>query len=206
MGLSLDKLPWYGQVGIFAVLAACGGGAFYYYYEMPAHAAMQSRRGELTKIQADVARGLEASRKLPAFRQEVEQLEGRLTNLRAVLPEEKDAADLLRQLQTLATQSNLVITAFRPAPIITHELHAEWPINLELQGSYHNLGLFLDRLGKFTRIVNISGLTVKGRDKADPNATVTANCVATTFVLLDKPAPAKPGAAAHPADPGKKVA
>ncbi|HET9830216.1 MAG TPA: type 4a pilus biogenesis protein PilO, partial [Vicinamibacterales bacterium] len=58
-----------------------------------------------------------------------------------------------------------------------------------------------DRVGKFTRIVNISGLEVKGKDKADPNSTITASCVATTFVLLDKPA-ATSGRGGKPAAPG----
>ena len=113
-----------------------------------------------------------------------------------MLPEEKDAADLLRRMQTVATQSNLTIKGFRPAPVVTKQLHAEWPINLELDGTYHNLALFFDRVGKFTRIVNISALEVKGKDKPEANSTITATCVATTFVLLDKPgaAPAKPGA------------
>ena len=84
-----------------------------------------------------------------------------------MLPEEKDAADLLRRMQTVATQSNLTIKSFKPAPIVTKQLHAEWPITLELDGTYHNLAIFFDRVGKFTRIVNISGLDVKGKDKPD---------------------------------------
>ena len=84
-----------------------------------------------------------------------------------MLPEEKDAADLLRRMQTVATQSNLTIKGFKPAPTVTKQLHAEWPITLELDGTYHNLAIFFDRVGKFTRIVNISGLDVKGKDKPD---------------------------------------
>ena len=71
------------------------------------------------------------------------ELEARLNNLKAVLPEEKDAADLLRRMQTVATQSNLTIKSFKPAPTVTKQLHAEWPINLELEGTYHNLAHLL---------------------------------------------------------------
>jgi type IV pilus assembly protein PilO len=91
-------------------------------------------------------------------------------------------------MQTVATQSNLTIKSFKPAPTVTKQLHAEWPINLELEGTYHNLALFFDRVSKFTRIVNISSLDVKGKDRSDSNTTISASCVATTFVLLDKPA------------------
>jgi type IV pilus assembly protein PilO len=99
-------------------------------------------------------------------------------------------------MQTVAVQSNLTIKSFKPAPIVTRQLHAEWPIALELDGTYHNLAIFFDRLGKFTRIVNIANLDITGKDQPTPNSTITATCVATTFVLLDKPAaPAKPAAA-----------
>src|SRR5262245_55369018 len=158
MDISLTKLPWYAQVGAFVVLALAGVGAFFYYYEMPARADMVGRQQQLAALRADIAKGLNTARKLPEFRAQVTELEGRLSNLRAVLPEEKDAADLLRRLQTVATQSNLQIRSFKPNPTVTKQLHAEWPITLELTGTYHNLAIFFDRVGKFTRIININGV------------------------------------------------
>jgi type IV pilus assembly protein PilO len=204
MEISLTKLPWYAQVGAFVALGFGAIGAFYYYYEQPARADMTSRQQQLTALQGDIAKGRATAGKLPQFRSQVAELESRLDNLKAVLPEEKDAADLLRRMQSVATQSNLTIKSFKPAPTVTKQLHAEWPINLELDGTYHNLAIFFDRVGRFTRIVNISGVDVKGKDRPEPNSTMTASCVATTFVLLDKPAPPKPGAkpAAAPAKGG----
>src|SRR3954466_13224607 len=205
MQLTLTKLPWYAQVGAFVVLAIGGCGYFYYSYEMPAQAEFASRQTQLDALKADISKGLATARKLPEFKAQVGDLEGRLANLKAILPEEKDAADLLNRMQAVAAQSNMTIKEFKPAPTVTKQLHAEWPIALELEGSYHNLAIFFDRVGKFTRIVNISGLDVKGKERADAAATITATCVATTFVLLEKPAPAKPGArgAAPPAAPAK---
>jgi type IV pilus assembly protein PilO len=194
MELSLTRLPWYGQVGAFVLLAMGGVGAFVYYYEMPARADFSSRESQLEGLRKDISMGVNTAKKLPEFRRQVADLEARLANLKAVLPQEKDAADLLRRMQTVAAQSNLTIKSFKPAPTVTKQLHAEWPINLELEGTYHNLAIFFDRVSKFTRIVNISGLDVKGKDRADNNLSISASCVATTFVLLDKPTPPKPGA------------
>jgi len=198
MGISLTKLPWYAQVGAFVVLAGISVGLFYFYYEEPAHVEMTARTTQLTALKADIVKGHETERQLPQFRSQVTELQGRLENLKSVLPDEKDAADLLRRLQTVATQSNLTIKGFKPAATVVKQLHAEWPIMLELDGTYHNLAIFFDRVGRFTRIVNVSALDIKGKDKPDPRSTITATCVATTFVLLDKPnlpknAPAKPG-------------
>ena len=203
MDLSLTKLPWYAQIGAFVVLALGANGAFFYYVEMPMRADMTSRETQLKALRADITKGLNTAKQLPAFRAQVTELEGRLDNLKAVLPEEKDAADLLRRMQTVATQSNLEIKSFKPSPTVTKQLHAEWPITLELQGTYHNLAIFFDRVGKFTRIVNINGLDVKGKDRPEPNATITATCVATTFVLLDKPSAGSGAKPATPAPAGK---
>ena len=199
MELTLTKLPWYAQVGAFVVLAVTGCGVFYYYYEMPVRADMASRAQQLVALKADISKGLTTAKKLPEFRAQVTDLESRLANLKAILPDAKDAADLLNRMQTVAAQSNMTIKGFKPAPTVTKQLHAEWPITLELEGTYHNLATFFDRVGKFTRIVNINGLDVKGKDKPEPNSTITATCVATTFVLLDKPAAAGGRGAAPPA-------
>lgn len=207
MELSLTKLPWYAQIGAFVLLAGGAVGAFYYYYEREQRADMGARRSQLTALRRDITTGLETAKKLPEFRTQVDDLEARLGNLRAVLPEEKDAADLLRRMQTVATQSNLTIKSFKPAPIVTKQLHAEWPISLELDGTYHNLAVFFDRIGKFQRIVNITGLDVNGKSSAAPNSTIEATCVATTFVLLEKPAAPAPekGRGGRGAAPAKKA-
>jgi type IV pilus assembly protein PilO len=206
MDISLTKLPWYAQLGAFVVLAVGGCGLFFYQYEMPARADMEARGKQLADLKADIIKGQSTARKLPEFQAQVTDLQNRLEGLRAVLPDEKDAADLLNRMQNVAAQSNLTIKTFKPGAIVTKQLHAEWPIQLELEGTYHNLAIFFDRVAKFTRIVNVTGVDIKGKDKPDPNTTITASCIATTFVLLDKPGAgrggAAPAAAAKPAGRG----
>ena len=202
MQLGLGKLPWKAQVGVFLAVALLSVGAFYYWWAEPTRADIDVRARKLAAMQADINKGLATARQLPAFRQQVAELEARLDGLRAVLPEEKDVGDLLRRIQTLATQSSLQIKGFKPAPIVTRQMHAEWPINLELDGSYHNLARFFDQVARFSRIINISGIRIKSKDKPAHDATITVECVATTFVLIEapaKPAPGRPGAAPRPA-------
>ena len=195
MKLSLTNLPWYAQIGVFVGLSAAALGGFYNFYVSPIEIEMAGRQQQLASLRADINRGLATARQLPQFRRDVETLESRLDSLRAVLPEEKDVADLLRRIQTLATQSNLTIKGFKPEPMATKQLHAEWPIALEIDGSYHNLGLFFDRISKFSRIININGVDIRAKERPEPGSTISAQCVATTFVLLEAKAPAAPAKA-----------
>jgi type IV pilus assembly protein PilO len=199
MDLSLSKLPWYGQLGAFVVLSLAGAGAFWNWYAQPMQGTIEARQAELTTIQAEIAKGQATARRLPEFRAQVVELEGQLERLRAVLPEEKDVADLLRRIQGMATQSNLTIRGFTPKPVATRTMHAEWPIELQLEGTYHNIGTFLERVGKFPRIINVSGINIAARAQQTAGASVTAACTATTFVLTEPNAAAPKAATAAPA-------
>ena len=203
MDLSLNKLPWYAQVGLFVALAVAGVAAFYYLYAVPADQALEAQRQKLAALRVDINQGMTIAQQLPQFRAQVADLETRLDGLKAILPDEKDFADLLRSLQTLAVQSNLTIRHFKPAPVVTRELHAEWPINIELDGTYHNLGLFYDRISRFSRIINIGNMAIKAKDKPDQNTSVSVACVATTFVLTE---PAKNGGTAATPPAGRPAA
>ncbi|MEW6323205.1 MAG: type 4a pilus biogenesis protein PilO [Acidobacteriota bacterium] len=185
--LSLAKLPWHAQLAVFVVLSLAGAGAFYYFYEMPLQAEMAARQREIANVRGRINKALETARQLPEFRQQVAEMTERLDSLRPILPEEKDVADLLRRIQTLATQSNLTIRGFRPQAIRTQQLHAEWPIGLELEGTYHNLGVFLDRVSKFPRIINVGRLVISGREGGAAGPTIEVTCTATTFVLVEPP-------------------
>jgi type IV pilus assembly protein PilO len=202
----LSKLPWYGQVGAFVGLSVAGLATFFYLYVMPTQAEMVQRQRKLDALQTDIRKGQAIARRLPQFRTEVADLESRLETLRVVLPEEKDIADLLRQLQMLAVRSNLTIRRFKPSPtLVVKQLHAEVPVALELDGSYNNLALFFDRVSKFPRLIHVSAVDIKGKDRTQGSSTITASCVATTYILLENQAPVQiPGqkkAAPPPAHP-----
>jgi type IV pilus assembly protein PilO len=187
MALNLNKLPWYSQVGVFLALSVAALVAFFYFYVKPTQAEMAVRQGQLDGLRMEIAKGQMVARRLPEFRSQVADLETRLAQLKAVLPEEKDAAEILRRIQTLAVQSSLEVKRFKPAPPVTKQLHAEVPYTVEIEGGYHNLGLFFDRVSKFPRLINISDISIRGKDKQEPNSTITAEFVATTFVLLATP-------------------
>jgi type IV pilus assembly protein PilO len=210
INVSLSRLSWYGQVGVFLALALAGVGVFWNFYARPAQDRIEAQRAQVTSLRRELDRGLATARRLPEFRAQVSQLEAQLERLETVLPEEKDVADLLRRIQGMATQSNLTIRGFTPQAVATRQLHAEWPIGLELEGTYHNLGAFLERVSKFPRIINVSGIQIRSKERPDPSgATITAQCTATTFVLLEptaRPAPtAKPAAKPRPARAPRKT-
>jgi type IV pilus assembly protein PilO len=190
MDISLSKLPWYAQIGAFVVVSGLAVFGFWKFYVSEMQADINARQTRLTALRADITKGVATARRLPQFQSEVAELERRLENLRAVLPEQKDVADILRRVQGLATQSSLTIQRFTPQEPKQEQLYAALPFKVRAEGTYHNLGLFFDRISKFPRIINVGEIVIKPRQPQDSTASIEAEYVATTFVLQEGKAPA----------------
>jgi type IV pilus assembly protein PilO len=173
-------------------------GGFYYFWWAEAVQQQKSKEATLAQLEQDI-RALEATaNKLPEFQREVQALEAKLESLKRILPPEKEMPDLMRRMQYLAAQSSLRVAKFNPAAPVQKEFYQEIPINLDLDGTYHNLGALLDRISRMSRLVNVGNFKVKAKAQATINSTVTVSAVATTYVYKDAPPPAK-GSARRPA-------
>lgn len=189
MELGLNKLPWYGQIGAFLAVALALFVAFRFYYVGPQLEAQVQKQADLELKLAEAEQAQQDAIELAEFQAEVDDLNNRLDALSAVLPEQEEVGQLMRTLDVFALQSNLTLTGFRPQAAVTQEMHSEWPYRVTLDGTYHNLGRFFDRIGKFSRIINVSDVVIRAKERPELNNTITAECTATTFVLLDPPAP-----------------
>ena len=199
----LTKLPLVGQLGV-AVLAAilvCFG--FYYFQYSEMLQQQKTKEARLADLQSQIRALTAYANKLPEFQREVQALEARLETLKRILPPEKEMPDLMRRVQYLAAQSSLRVVKFTPVAPKQQEFYQEVPINLDLQGTYHNLGAFLDRVSRMSRLVNVGDVKIKAQTAPTISNTIGITATATTYVYVDAPPPApgrpgqrpKPGAA-----------
>jgi type IV pilus assembly protein PilO len=185
MDISLSKLPWYGQIGAFVVVCGLAIYGFWNFYVVEANADLALKQTHLTALNTDITKGIATARRLGEFQTEVTNLEHRLDSLKNVLPEQKDVADVLRRLQGLAAQSNLTLLRFTPSAQKQQPLYLEVPYRITAEGTFHNLGLFFDRVSKFPRIINVGDIAITAHPRPSATATIIADCTATTFVLQE---------------------
>jgi len=174
------------QLIVFIVLMLALAGAFYGLYLKDSIAKRDTLQSEVTKLQKSVAEATAVERKLKQFKEDLALLEMRLTVMRSILPAQKETPMVLRSVQDMASASNLKITKFNPQPVVPHAFYLDWPIRLEVEGSYDALGHFFEKIGQFTRIINVENINIKGIDgSVDSARTLNAACSATTFVFRE---------------------
>jgi type IV pilus assembly protein PilO len=183
MAKSFQELSPRAQITIFALLSALAVGAAWQSLISPARARIAVSQEKLDKLEAEVRGAQAVAMRLPQVQQEVRQLEASLRETQAVIPEEKDPQDVLRNLHELASESLLDIASFKPRAVVTKAQHHEWPIEVGLEGSYHDLGRFFDRVASMGRLMSVSDLIVRTQSKPNSHGTVAVSCVTTTFVF-----------------------
>jgi type IV pilus assembly protein PilO len=197
MAKSFHELSTKTQMVVFALLSALMVGAAWQILIGPMRAELATRRARLGNVRADVARASATALRLPALKRDIADLEHQLVASTAVLPDEKDAQDVLRQLHELASDSSLRLASFTPKSVSDKPQYSEWPIELGLNGGYHDLGRFFDRVANLPLLISVSNLHLKANDaNATAPGTLVASCTATTFVFRKEqalaPAPAAP--------------
>ncbi|HEX4825192.1 MAG TPA: type 4a pilus biogenesis protein PilO [Candidatus Polarisedimenticolaceae bacterium] len=185
----LERLPFWGQVLTMLLLAAGLVGLAYYAYPNLKQKGeeIQTIRAELDDMHAKINEGHAIEQKLPEFEQEVASLQRKLGDIQQILPTDTETGDLLRWIKNMSDQSNLGLKTFAPGNLKPVDFYKEFPIEMDVVGRYHDLGIFLDRVAKYSRIINVDNL----RMSALPNGgdkTIRATFTATTFVYDDKAA------------------
>ena len=187
MQTGLEGKPWY--VGVTAGLVLAGVVIFAGHRVKlgPMKEEIQSQDARLADLQRQIQRGEAARQQLPQFRERVQRLEIDLEKLLRILPDRRNVHDLLRQVRALAEREDFDLKAFAPRDEIEQEFFSEWPIALDVEGSYHNLARFFDRMSRFSRIINVDSLRLQTARGDNPSRTLSASFIAKTFVYKDQP-------------------
>jgi type IV pilus assembly protein PilO len=180
-GIKIDERPWYYALGVGVFVGALAAGAVHWFWFKPMQEQIANKKIELEGLNQEIAKGRAAERKLAQFREEVKRLELELAKLLQILPSKRNTEELIKRIETLTRQGDFTLKKFTPGEFVQKEFYAEWPIDIQVEGTYHNLALFFDRMSRFSRIVNVEDLKVNGLNEV-PGKSIAAQFVAKTFI------------------------
>ena len=193
--LRLEERKWWVALLIGLAFGAALAGAVHYAWLRGVHDEIRAKRVELDGLNQEIQKGRAAERKLSQFREEVKRLEIDLAKLLQILPSKRNTEDLIKRIEALTRQGDFALKKFTPGEFVNKDFYAEWPITIQLDGTYHNLALFFDRMSRFSRIINVEEMKIGAFDA--PGKSIAASFVAKTFIYTadDKGEAKKAGAA-----------
>ncbi|MFQ5508574.1 MAG: type 4a pilus biogenesis protein PilO [Leptospirillia bacterium] len=137
----------------------------------PKFTRMSELRAEVAAMSEEMVIYQAKVQKLDILLSENERLKGLLEEQKRQLPDQQEVAQLLQQVTEVGSRAGLVFRLWRPGKAVPNEsgLYQELPVDVEVTGSYHQLGLFFEHVAHMDRIVAISNVEISGGDGGGPN-------------------------------------
>lgn len=172
--------------GVFAglIAAAWGFGAFGWSLQLE---EWEKKQQEETKLREDWVNKKRQAVNLEEHKRQKAEIERTFGELLKQLPNQSEMGDLLVDINKAAQSRGLLVNLFRPGGEAAKDFYAEKPIDLDLVGTYHELGAFAGDIADMPRIVTLNDINLT----VDARGVMTLKTKAKTFRYLDDAEKAK---------------
>lgn len=144
-------------LALLAVLIVWGG---YYFVVSKTLADLESRRQDEQQLRQQFVVKYRQAVNLEAYREQLAQLKESFAAMRRQLPDSSEIANLLVEITQAGLGRGLEFELFQPGEPKPSGFYAEIPINIEVSGTYHQLGEFVSDVASFPRIVTLHNLSM----------------------------------------------
>ena len=182
---------WPVPIKIAGILVVCGVILFAGYWflikgELEEHSEAQKKEASLRETYMN-KKALAVN--LPAYREQMEEMEQTFGSLLRQLPNTTEVPDLLVDITQAGLGRGLEFTLFRPEKEQPKDFYAEMPISVQVRGNYHELAQFVSDVAALPRIVTFGDISISSTGK-DNKLTMTAK--ARTYRYLEEGSVPKP--------------
>lgn len=167
----------------FVVVASVAANYFFFIEDLENRIAQNQQ--VLARLEQTLADKQEIAQNLNERRKEMDQLEQKLQEALTELPEQKEIDELLAQLNDVGKKSGLEISTITPLPESNASFFARIPIQMTVDGNYHEVAMFLQEVANMRRIVNVNNIRMKIAGRTGEKVILNSDFMATTFRFID---------------------
>lgn len=165
---------------IFAILAIFA--IFWFAFYSPTLDNIKKQKQQVDALQREKQSLEEFKRRKAKVLTELESLSSQLTEAQDKLPKDAEIPSLLQRIHNQAKTAGLEIKRFQRKSDSQKDFYVEIPVEMELAGTYDNLADFFFYIGRMTRIVNISDISMKRKNTSiDGTGDLVVKANAKTF-------------------------
>ncbi len=155
--LELDEIsewPLLPQLVVILLIMLLIQGAGYWFYLMPKQDEIALLKQEEETVKATLRIKANKVAVLPHIQAQLDELKERYDFLLRQQPVQKELASMLASVNPLGLDSSLTFTRIDWGERESQEFLYRLPLNIELTGSYHDIGDFSQAIAKLPRIIN----------------------------------------------------
>jgi type IV pilus assembly protein PilO len=175
----VEKIKMVHRVLIMVGTLVLLGGLFVWLVYLPFADDIAKAEDETAKLQQKLNQVIVKAKAEKKLQAEYSEADIQFKEALKLLPNTKEIPSLLRTITQLGTDSQLDFILFSPQREKAQDFYMEIPVSIEVNGNYHNVAVFFDKVGKMERIVNI--LNVSMTPLKERSTVLNTKCDAVTY-------------------------
>ena len=113
------------------------------------------------QLETQLAQARRVAAQLPAIEDSYARLTRHWELARKLLPDETEITRLLGEISFRGQESGVEFTLFKPGPLVARGFYSEKPVEIQIEGGFHQIARCLNRLAEMDRIVHVHGLDIE---------------------------------------------
>jgi type IV pilus assembly protein PilO len=189
---SISKLSNLKKILILAGLLIVLGGLYLKTFVLPEQEALADMKLQYGKLSKELTESKAITGDLKRYQDQVKKMNEEFTEALKQLPNEKEIPEILRNISSLGKEAQLEFVLFKPKNEEPQQFYAKVPIELILIGTYHNTGVFFDKVSSLRRIINVVDFNMsrakegtRGKEGAN-EVLVRTSCLVNTYRFIEK--------------------
>ncbi|MGH8399397.1 MAG: type 4a pilus biogenesis protein PilO [Gammaproteobacteria bacterium] len=166
---------------VFVIVVAIG---YYFWLSSDGQQLNQAQQQEVTLKTQFEQKAAEAAN-LDIYKEQLEQMKRSFGTMLRQLPGKTEIPNLLQDISQTAQIDGLKQDLFKPDNEIKKDFYAEKPIQIQLEGTYHQFGKFVSDIAALPRIVTVHDINIKPQGNSAGGATLVMTLTAKTYRYLE---------------------
>ncbi len=150
---------WFRWFAIFLISAGLLYGGYHYFIQPEQDELARLERAE-KQLQEQFLIKKELVVNLPAYREQMVEIQDRFGVVLKQLPDKTEVPALLIDISQAGLSRGLVFNQFKPANPRTEDFYVTLPISINVAGTYHQLAEFVSDLAALPRIVTVGDMVI----------------------------------------------
>jgi len=125
---------------------------------------MESEQKKEIELKADFETKYQLAANLKLYREQLVIMEAQFAELLKMLPSENEMPGLLDDITFAATDAGLRINSLDWEDEIERDFYIEFPIRLNVEGDYHQIGNMVSGVAKLPRIVSLHDFSISQKE------------------------------------------
>ncbi len=195
-GSGLENISLPGKLAVGLVFTVMVAAAYFVVFYGEVESTISAQHQLLQQKKTELGKAEEAKKVYNKDLAEKARREQLALKQKKILPDGSESPAFLSTVQTVATISGIKLTSWTPLDEEPQEFYAKVPMQLALEGKFHQVAKFFHGVGQVDRIINMENIVIevishkaqsdnKQLSPGEETVQVEVECLATAFRALN---------------------